>query len=328
MRDALSLTDQAIAYSANEVTESAVSGMLGALDQTYWCVCSTRSRPVTAPKSSRSPTRCRCAACPDGAAGSREPAASDRWAQFAPGSVLDEWPEAADLRRFAQTLSPEKVQLFYQIATVGRASWLGARRICGFTMTLRMLAFEPAVGSQRARGGEPAVPRGCRRLRRARPLLLPLRRRVLRYRAAGEGASAGRRAGLRGAFGVGSIHRAGQIFGTESIFGEPIHGIGTNPRHRTDPRHRHNPRHRPIRDTGPIHGTGTIGGADPITGAGRNPGTGPIRRRSRYTRREPCCCASTGSGDARSTGRCFRATAVGSARRTGKRCTSVGAVRS
>ncbi|AFQ48022.1 DNA polymerase III, subunit gamma and tau [Burkholderia cepacia GG4] len=30
MRDALSLTDQAIAYSANEVTESAVSGMLGA----------------------------------------------------------------------------------------------------------------------------------------------------------------------------------------------------------------------------------------------------------------------------------------------------------
>src|SRR5206468_1488708 len=35
MRDALSLTDQAIAYSAGDVTESTVRGMLGALDQTY-----------------------------------------------------------------------------------------------------------------------------------------------------------------------------------------------------------------------------------------------------------------------------------------------------
>src|SRR5215468_3956002 len=35
MRDALSLTDQAIAYSANQVTEEAVRGMLGALDQSY-----------------------------------------------------------------------------------------------------------------------------------------------------------------------------------------------------------------------------------------------------------------------------------------------------
>src|SRR5206468_3676957 len=35
MRDALSLTDQAIAYSANQVNEEAVRGMLGALDQSY-----------------------------------------------------------------------------------------------------------------------------------------------------------------------------------------------------------------------------------------------------------------------------------------------------
>ena len=35
MRDALSLTDQAIAYTAGNVTEQAVRDMLGALDQTY-----------------------------------------------------------------------------------------------------------------------------------------------------------------------------------------------------------------------------------------------------------------------------------------------------
>lgn len=35
MRDALSLTDQAIAYSAGDVSEAAVRGMLGAIDQSY-----------------------------------------------------------------------------------------------------------------------------------------------------------------------------------------------------------------------------------------------------------------------------------------------------
>jgi DNA polymerase-3 subunit gamma/tau len=35
MRDALSLTDQAIAYAAGAVTLDAVQGMLGALDQSY-----------------------------------------------------------------------------------------------------------------------------------------------------------------------------------------------------------------------------------------------------------------------------------------------------
>ena len=35
MRDALSLTDQAIAYAAGQVTLEAVQGMLGALDQSY-----------------------------------------------------------------------------------------------------------------------------------------------------------------------------------------------------------------------------------------------------------------------------------------------------
>ncbi|RQS63726.1 DNA polymerase III subunit gamma/tau [Burkholderia sp. Bp8984] len=163
MRDALSLTDQAIAYSANEVTESAVSGMLGALDQTYMV------RLLDALAAGAGPEILAIADEMSLRSLSFSTALQDlasllhriAWAQFAPGSVLDEWPEAADLRRFAETLSPEQVQLFYQIATVGRVELgLAPDEYAGFTMTLlRMLAFEPAVGAGSAPGGQPAVPR-------------------------------------------------------------------------------------------------------------------------------------------------------------------------
>ncbi|CCD35504.1 DNA polymerase III subunits gamma and tau [Candidatus Paraburkholderia kirkii UZHbot1] len=150
MRDALSLTDQAIAYSANEVTEEAVRGMLGALDQS----CLIRLIDALA-----------------GGDGALVLSIADEmalrslsfstalqdlasllhriaWAQFAPSSVLDEWPEAADIRHFAEALSVEQVQLFYQIATIGRSELgLAPDEYAGFTMTLlRMLAFEPAGG--------------------------------------------------------------------------------------------------------------------------------------------------------------------------------------
>ncbi|BAN23362.1 DNA polymerase III subunit gamma/tau [Caballeronia insecticola] len=170
MRDALSLTDQAIAYSANEVTEEAVRGMLGALDQSYLI------RLIDA------------LAAGDGAqvlsiademalrSLSFSTALQDLasllhrigWAQFAPASVLDEWPEAADIRRFADMLSAEQVQLFYQIATVGRSELgLAPDEYAGFTMTLlRMLAFEPAGGPG---GGGVAVgaPSGAKAARSA-----------------------------------------------------------------------------------------------------------------------------------------------------------------
>ncbi|WP_423250127.1 DNA polymerase III subunit gamma/tau [Burkholderia multivorans] len=163
MRDALSLTDQAIAYSANEVTEAAVSGMLGALDQTYMV------RLLDALAAGSGPEILAIADEMSLRSLSFSTALQDlasllhriAWAQFAPGSVLDEWPEAADLRRFAELLSPEQVQLFYQIATVGRAELgLAPDEYAGFTMTLlRMLAFEPAVGTGSAPGGQPSVPR-------------------------------------------------------------------------------------------------------------------------------------------------------------------------
>ena len=149
MRDALSLTDQAIAYSANQVTEEAVRGMLGALDQSYLIrlldAIVAGDGPLVLSVADEMALRSLSfsTALQDLASLLHRVA----WAQFAPASVLDEWPEANELRRFAQALTPEQVQLFYQIATLGRAELgLAPDEYAGFTMTLlRMLAFEPAL---------------------------------------------------------------------------------------------------------------------------------------------------------------------------------------
>ncbi|WCM21505.1 DNA polymerase III subunit gamma/tau [Paraburkholderia bryophila] len=164
MRDALSLTDQAIAYSANQVNEEAVRGMLGALDQSYLirlldALAEGDGAAVLAVADEMALRSLSFSTALQDLASLLHRIA---WAQFAPSSVLDEWPEAADLRRFADALSAEHVQLFYQIATIGRGELgLAPDEYAGFTMTLlRMLAFEPAptgggggaAGASRAAG--------------------------------------------------------------------------------------------------------------------------------------------------------------------------------
>ncbi|MFM0286739.1 DNA polymerase III subunit gamma/tau [Paraburkholderia megapolitana] len=159
MRDALSLTDQAIAYSANQITEDAIRGMLGALDQSYLvrlldALATGDGAAVLAVADEMSLRSLSFSTALQDLASLLHRVA---WAQFAPASVLDEWPEATDLRRFADALSAEQVQLFYQIATIGRSELgLAPDEYAGFTMTLlRMLAFEPAPGGG---GGGEAVP--------------------------------------------------------------------------------------------------------------------------------------------------------------------------
>ncbi|WP_345813948.1 DNA polymerase III subunit gamma/tau [Paraburkholderia sp. PREW-6R] len=175
MRDALSLTDQAIAYSANQVNEEAVRGMLGALDQSYLirlldALADGDGAAVLAIADEMALRSLSFSTALQDLASLLHRIA---WAQFAPSSVLDEWPEAADLRRFAGVLSAEKVQLFYQIATIGRSELgLAPDEYAGFTMTLlRMLAFEPAptggggaagpasASTQSGAGGSPATRR-------------------------------------------------------------------------------------------------------------------------------------------------------------------------
>ncbi|MEM5426924.1 DNA polymerase III subunit gamma/tau [Cupriavidus oxalaticus] len=154
MRDALSLTDQAIAYSAGQVSEEAVRGMLGAIDQGYLVQLLD------------------ALAAEDGAAmlGIAD-AMADRSLSFAgalqdlasllhkvalaqavPAAVQDEWPEADDVRRLAGVFDAQEVQLFYQIANLGRNELaLAPDEYAGFTMTLlRMLAFRPSASPEPA----------------------------------------------------------------------------------------------------------------------------------------------------------------------------------
>jgi DNA polymerase-3 subunit gamma/tau len=162
MRDALSLTDQAIAYAAGVVSEEAIRGMLGALDQSYLirlldAIAAADGAGVLAIADEMAARSLSFSVALQDLASLLHRVA---WAQHAPASVLDEWPEAAEIRRFAALLEPQDIQLYYQIATVGRSE-LGVApdEYAGFTMSLlRMLAFQPGTLGSGSGGSAPAKP--------------------------------------------------------------------------------------------------------------------------------------------------------------------------
>jgi len=150
MRDALSLTDQAIAYAAGAVTLDAVQGMLGALDQSYL----VRLLDALAAENGAD-----LLAVADEMASrslSYNGALQDlgtllhriALAQSVPAAVPQDLPELSDILRLAELFDPQEVQLYYQIAVHGRNEiGLAPDEYAGFTMTLlRMLAFRPGQG--------------------------------------------------------------------------------------------------------------------------------------------------------------------------------------
>ena len=160
MRDALSLTDQAIAYAAGPVTEAAVRTMLGTIDDTYLI------KILDALQAKDGKTLTDIAEEMGLGSMSFSLALQDlasllhkiATAQLVPNSVLDDWPEANEIRRLAKVFSPEETQLFYQIAITSRADLtLAPDEQAGFAMALlRMLAFKP--GGSGATGISPASP--------------------------------------------------------------------------------------------------------------------------------------------------------------------------
>ncbi|CAM8624514.1 DnaX DNA polymerase III, gamma/tau subunits [Oxalobacteraceae bacterium] len=147
MRDALSLTDQAIAYAAGRVTLDAVQGMLGALDHSYLVglldALSAQDGVALLAVADDMATRSL----------SFSNALQDLGtllnriaiAQTVPAAIPDELPEREDVLRLASVFTPEDVQLCYQIVVHGRNELgLAPDEYAGFTMTLlRMLAFAP-----------------------------------------------------------------------------------------------------------------------------------------------------------------------------------------
>jgi DNA polymerase-3 subunit gamma/tau len=163
MRDALSLTDQAIAYAAGKVTLEAVQGMLGALDQSYLI----RVLDALAQQDGAA----LLAVADEMAARSLSYSAALQdlgtilhqiaLAQTLPAAVSDDLPQREDIVRLAQQFDAEQVQLFYQIVVHGRNELgLAPDEYAGFSMTLlRMLAFRPlSVGAGAVPNPAPAPP--------------------------------------------------------------------------------------------------------------------------------------------------------------------------
>ncbi len=152
MRDALSLTDQAIAHGGGTLTEVEVGAMLGTIDLT---AIADIARGLA------------------NGDGTEVLAVVQRMSEHAPdytaalGDLLSIWhrvaiaqtvPDALDNRHgdyqlvleLSKALSREDVQLFYQIALLGRRDiTLAPEHRAGFEMVLlRMLAFQPVAESR------------------------------------------------------------------------------------------------------------------------------------------------------------------------------------
>ncbi|SDC90622.1 DNA polymerase-3 subunit gamma/tau [Massilia sp. PDC64] len=174
MRDALSLTDQAIAYAAGAVTLDAVQGMLGALDQSYLI------RLLDALANQDGADLMAVADEMASRSLSYNGALQDlgtllhriALAQTVPAALPDDLPELADIQRLATQFDPQEVQLYYQIAVIGRNEiGLAPDEYAGFTMTLlRMLAFRPGQG-----GAEQAAAPAPAALARTMPQAAPAR---------------------------------------------------------------------------------------------------------------------------------------------------------
>jgi len=152
MRDALSLTDQAIAYSAGNLTEEAVRGMLGTIDQRHLVrlldALQTGHAATVLEIADELATRGLSyrAALADLAVMLSRIAIAQRVSQ-----ALDQTdPIASDLSRFAASMHPDVVQLFYTVAVHSRNELvLAPDEYAGFVMAcLRMLALAPRGSSE------------------------------------------------------------------------------------------------------------------------------------------------------------------------------------
>lgn len=147
MRDALSLTDQAIAYGNQSVNEAEVRSMLGAIDQSYLyeilqALLANDSAALIA-KAKTMDTRSISfeAALGDLSAILHQIAI----AKTCPETIAQDLPERAAILQLADMIPAETLQLYYQISILGRRDiGLAPDEYAGFTMTLlRMLAFTP-----------------------------------------------------------------------------------------------------------------------------------------------------------------------------------------
>jgi DNA polymerase III subunit gamma/tau len=148
MRDALSLLDQAIAFSAGAVGEAVVHTMLGAIDRGYLFDLLEALNEQNGAGILEIADRMSARSLAFDTALQELATLLHRIAlsQTMPQAITDDEPERERLLELARLFTAEEIQLYYQIAIHGRDEIeLAPDEYAGFTMTLlRMLAFAPA----------------------------------------------------------------------------------------------------------------------------------------------------------------------------------------
>ena len=155
MRDALSITDQAIAFGHGKVEEQQVREMLGNVDRDFvWRVLDAVVARDAAALAAEV-ERCfeQALAADDALAQLARALHRIALAQPVPASVDADDPDYAHITRLAAALTAEEAQLYYQIALHGRDDLrLAPDEQTALMMTfLRLLAFAPSNGNEPVR---------------------------------------------------------------------------------------------------------------------------------------------------------------------------------
>lgn len=151
MRDALSLTDQAIALGNGQVLQDVVSHMLGTLDtdqalHLLQAISSTQPQTVMDSIEALAQNGVEWDGLLQQLAAQLHRVAMY---QALPSSIDKAQPDAEKIQWLAKSLSPQDVQLYYQIALKGRddLSLSPTPRVGIEMITLRMMAFRPSQAS-------------------------------------------------------------------------------------------------------------------------------------------------------------------------------------
>jgi DNA polymerase III subunit gamma/tau len=151
MRDALSLTDQAIAYGGGRFDEAVVRAMLGAVDgglaiEFVRALAQRDSAAVLGAVDRLRAAGLSCSSTLEQMAGLLQQVAVE---QAVPGALPGDEPEAGAARELATQMAADETQLLYAIVLHGRGELsLMSDEYAAFTMVLlRYLAFPPAGAS-------------------------------------------------------------------------------------------------------------------------------------------------------------------------------------
>ena len=162
MRDALSLTDQAIAFGSGELKEAGVRQMLGSVDRGH--VLGILNALIAGDGAALVGASDRLRDMGLSAGGTLEDLAAALQhlaiAQAAPGALDAGDPDLAELLPLASQLPADEIQLMYSMALHGRQELpLAPDEYAGLTMVLlRMLAFRPdGQGARQPGASEGAV---------------------------------------------------------------------------------------------------------------------------------------------------------------------------